>query len=407
MANEPKAWDYGRLKALLKDEPLPAMVVDLDLVEANTRRFADWAQKAGKKVRLATKSVRVPDLLRVILAAGSPTFQGLMCYSAREAAFLGDLGFDDLMVAYPSAQAVDIEALHSLSLRGRKVSLVIDSVEHVERIETVLQAVSKGARLNVCIEADVSFRAFGSLHIGVQRSPVRDLAGFTRLHDRILASDRVRLTGVMAYEAQVAGVPDRVPGAAVSNLARRAMKVLSRRGIRRRRAEIATFLKSRGTVLDFFNGGGSGSFQGALEETVLTEVTVGSGILQSQIFDYFEGNASTPAFAFALPVARRPEPGVVTCQSGGFIASGALGPEKQPSVFLPGELAPLSLEGFGEVQTPLRGPAADGLALGDPVFCRPAKAGEIAERFPDYLLLRNGTLVGRAPTYRGLGHCFF
>lgn len=406
MVTEAGAWHYERLKLLLKDEPLPAMVVDLDIVEENTRRFRDWAEASGKKVRLATKSVRVADLLRVILAAGSPVFQGLMCFSAREAAFLGDLGFDDLLVAYPSAQAVDIEALHSLSLRGKKVSLVVDSLEQVERIETVLRAVSKGARLSVCIEADLSLRMMGS-HLGVQRSPVRDIASFARLHDRILSSDRVRLTGVMAYEAQVAGVPDRLPGAGVMNAAKRLVKALSRREIRLRRAEIAAFLKSKGTQLDFFNGGGSGSFRSTLEEPALTEVTAGSGILQSQIFDYFEENASRPAFAFALPVVRRPEPGMVTCQSGGFIASGALGPEKQPSVFLPRELAPLPLEGFGEVQTPFSGAAADSLALGDPVFCRPAKAGEIAERFPDYLLLRGGALVGRAPTYRGLGHCFF
>ncbi len=404
---ENNSWNYDRLRVLLKEEPLPAMLVDLDTLEENARRFRDWAQASGKRIRLATKSVRVPDLIRVILAAGSPVFQGLMCYSAREAAFLGDLGFDDLLVAYPSVQSVDIEALHSLSVRGKKVSIVVDSIEHVDRIEKILQAVSKGARLAVCIEVDLSYRALGSLHIGVQRSPIRDLNGFTRLHDRILSSDRVRLNGVMAYEAQVAGVPDKVPGAGVMNFAKRLMKAASRREIRMRRAEIAAFLQSRGTKIDFFNGGGSGSFRSTLEETCLTEVTAGSGILQSQLFDYFEANASLPAFAFALPVSRRPEAGVVTCQSGGFIASGEIGREKQPTVFLPAGLEPLSLEGFGEVQTPLRGAAADGLGLGDPIFCRPAKAGEIGERFPDYLLLRKGAIVGRAPTYRGLGHCFF
>lgn len=407
MGNNPGSWDYDRLKKLLKDEPLPAMVVDLDIVEENTRRFRDWALEKGKRVRLASKSIRVADLMRVILAAGSPAFHGVMCYSAREAVFLADLGFDDLLVAYPTVQSVDIEALHSLASRGKKVCLVVDCADHISRIESVLKAVSKGARLGVCIDVDVSLRPFAGVHLGVQRSPVRDIAGFARLHDRILASDRVRLCGVMAYEAQVAGLPDRMPGEALGNAARRAVKALSVREIRFRRTEIAAFLQTRGTALKFFNGGGSGSFRQTAEEPAVTEITAGSGILQSQLFDYFVDNRSEPAFAFALPVARRPQAGVVTCQSGGFIASGSVGGSKQPTAWLPAGLEPIGTEGFGEVQTPLRGNAADSLSLGDPVFCRPAKAGEIAERFPEYLLLRNGTLVGRAPTYRGLGHCFF
>lgn len=44
---------------------------------------------------------------------------------------------------------------------------------------------------------------------------------------------------------------------------------------------------------------------------------------------------------------------------------------------------------------------------GDPILFRHAKAGEVCERFTDALLVQNGRIVERVPTYRGLGACFF
>ena len=91
--------------------------------------------------------------------------------------------------------------------------------------------------------------------------------------------------------------------------------------------------------------------------------------------------------------------------------SAATPPNQAPSVAFPPGLRPLAAEGFGEVQTPLQGPAARSLRVGDVVWARPAKAGELAERFSHYVLLRESPDGGyaverRAPTYRGLGHAF-
>jgi D-serine deaminase-like pyridoxal phosphate-dependent protein len=63
-------------------------------------------------------------------------------------------------------------------------------------------------------------------------------------------------------------------------------------------------------------------------------------------------------------------------------------------------------EGAGEVQTPLKGRAADALAIGDRVWMRHAKAGELAERVNTIHLVRGGELVDEVPTYRGEGHAF-
>jgi D-serine deaminase-like pyridoxal phosphate-dependent protein len=58
------------------------------------------------------------------------------------------------------------------------------------------------------------------------------------------------------------------------------------------------------------------------------------------------------------------------------------------------------------VQTPLTVPENVALRPGDPVFFRHAKAGELAEHFNEYLLVRGEVIEARAPTYRGIGKCF-
>jgi D-serine deaminase-like pyridoxal phosphate-dependent protein len=169
---------------------------------------------------------------------------------------------------------------------------------------------------------------------------------------------------------------------------------------------MASAFTSAGRALTVFNGGGTGSAAWCAGESVLTEVTIGSGFLDSHLFDYYRGLALEPAAYFALQVVRRPGPGFVTCHGGGYIASGAAAPDRLPVPSLPRGLSLVPLEGAGEVQTPLRVPADMNVEVGSPVFFRHAKAGELAEHFCEYLLVRGDRIEARAPTYRGHGRCY-
>jgi D-serine deaminase-like pyridoxal phosphate-dependent protein len=399
--------DYQRLRELVHDQPLPLMVVDLDAMDANVRRLAEVARQHGKNLRVASKSVRVPDLLKRIVAVGGEHFRGLMCFSVPEARLLAGEGFDDLLVAYPTVQRSDLEVARDVVASGKTVTLMIDSPTHVAMLADFWRAHGGGEPLRVCIDQDMSWRP-GKLHIGAQRSPVRSVEDFAALLDAVLARPELRLAGVMGYEAQIAGVGDRNPFAPLLNPAKKLIKAQSVKDVAAKRRAVSELLLRRGVSIDFFNGGGTGSIRTTSEEDWITEVTAGSGFLQSHLFDYYAGNRNQPAMCFALQVTRIPQPDRVTCQSGGFIASGASDPDKAPVPFLPAGLKPDKMEGFGEVQTPLIVPEdwRGVLGPGDPIFFRPAKAGEIAERFNDYLLIEGGAVVGRAKTYRGMGYCF-
>jgi D-serine deaminase-like pyridoxal phosphate-dependent protein len=174
-----------------------------------------------------------------------------------------------------------------------------------------------------------------------------------------------------------------------------------------KREAIHQFLQSQNAEPEIFNGGGTGSLKSTLKEPWLTEVSAGSGFLQSHLFDYYEGNQNVPAFCFGLQVSRISQRGIVTCKSGGFVASGDAGQDKWPVPFLPDGIKMIKNEGFGEVQTPVQLPQNLDVKLGDPLFFRPAKAGEIAERFNEYILIRNNKIIEKVPTYRGLGQCFY
>jgi hypothetical protein len=299
--------------------------------------------------------------------------------------------------------------------------------------------------LQVCIDVDMSYRPFNTMHLGAHRSPVRTAEHLSALCSEIASSrDTLCLAGLMGYEAQVAGVPDAVPQAGMYNVGIRCMKWLSMRDIVHKRASMDRAISNCGMKLKFFNGGGTGNFAAACADPTLSEVTMGSGLLQGHLFDYFAGNMAQPAMAIALQATRACEQGVLTCQSGGFIASGAVSPDKTPMVVSPRGLRPFPAEGFGEVQSPLHGPQGiiSTVQIGDPVVVRPAKSGEIAEHFNYYLLIatppvlesvmlpdntmvaadlleegftpvrveENGRVthvVGRAATYRGIGLAFY
>jgi D-serine deaminase-like pyridoxal phosphate-dependent protein len=330
-----------------------------------------------------------------------------MCYSAQEAGYLAEQGFDDFLVGYPTCQAHDVAAVHRVTQSEKKVTLIVDCPQQVERLADEWRDLGSEYPLRVCVEADISWRPCG-MHIGAQRSPLRSLDAVGRVLDCIARRPELRLTGMMTYEAHLAGLSDYKPGSPLRNFAVGAMKAWARGNVARQRRKLAEYMHRRGITLELINGGGTGSFQHALRDPWLGEVTVGSGLLQPHLFDGYQEALGEPALLFALPVTRSSQSDRVTCHSGGFIASGTPGSDRWPSPFLPPGLRVDPREGCGEVQTPLIVPRAwqGGLNIGDPVFFRPAKAGEIAEHFGEYLLLQGGRIVDRMKTYRGMGFCF-
>jgi len=392
---------YDFYRDALAGQRLPAAFVDLDALSAN---LAGLRARAGAlPIRLVTKSVRCVAILRRVLAGGAP-FRGLMCYSPAEAAWLASLGFDDLLVAYPSVEPEDLRAVAGQLRAGRTIALMVDSAVQVQRIAALAR--SEGVVQPLAIDLDMS-SDFPGLHFGVLRSPVDGPAAAVALAAEIARHPSLRLDGLMGYESQIAGLMDEVPGQRAKNAV---IRLLKRRSIpeinERRRATVAA-LAAAGHALRFVNGGGTGSFESTRADASVTELAAGSGLYVPTLFDHYRAFRGRPAAGFALAVTRAPASGIVTCAGGGYPASGPGGADRMPRPWLPAGCTLVATEGAGEVQTPVRVPAGVALAPGDPLLFRHAKAGELCERFNELLLIEGGAVVDKVATYRGDGKCFF
>ncbi|GHO95280.1 amino acid aldolase [Reticulibacter mediterranei] len=395
-----QARDYHYYKKVFAGRQMPFAFVDLDVLDQNIHAIA--ARTEGKQVRLPSKSLRSVAILKRILAANA-RFQGIMCFTAREAVYLASQGFQDLLLGYPIWHEQDIAAVAQANGAGSDITLMVDSLDQIEQAERVAQ--KYGVQLPLCLDIDMS-SDFPGLHFGVWRSSLRTSAQVRPLIEHILASSHVQLVGLMGYESQIAGVGDAVPRQMAKNMLVRWLKERSRKELAVRRAEIVELIKSYGVQLRFVNGGGTGSIATTRQEEVVTEITVGSGFYSPALFDNFHEFRYQPAAGYAIEIIRRPSPTLYTCQGGGYIASGDVGLAKQPQPYLPAGARLTPFEGAGEVQTPIRYTGPLELHMGDPIFMRHAKAGELCERFTRLLLVSNGAIVDEVTTYRGDGQCF-
>lgn len=393
---------WSRYRRALAGEPLPAALVDLEALEVNSGRLTVPIRAAGKRVRIASKSVRCPALLERIAARADAI--GYMTFTAAETAFLVDAGARDLVLAYPTLQPSDATLLARAN-RTATAAVVVDDEAQLPPLAAAAR--TEGTRVPIWIDVDMSWRPLGNaMHLGVRRSPLREPEAVVALARRIADDAALRFAGVMGYEAQLAGLPDRAAHHAWQNPIKRAIKRGSKPAIASLRARVLDALAAAGLPPEHVNGGGTGSVAWSSGDAALTEVTIGSGFLCGHLFDGYRGLDLEPALAFALQVVRRPARGVVTCLGGGWIASGQAGADRLPKPTWPHGCHLLPGEGAGEVQTPVAIPDDLELALGDPIFFRPAKSGELAEHVREYLLVQGDRIVERVPTYRGLGQCF-
>ncbi|GGD20033.1 amino acid deaminase/aldolase [Nocardioides daphniae] len=378
--------------------PTPLAVVDLDAFDANA---ADLVRRAaGVPIRVASKSLRVPALISRALA--EPGFAGVLSYTVAEALWLHEEGVsDDLLVAYPSVDRGALGRLTASEPAAAAVTVMVDDPAHLD----VIHASRRGdAEVRVAVDIDAGLRMAGR-HVGPKRSPLHDADDVLALAREVADRPGFRLVGVMTYEGQVAGLPDDVPGQRARSAVVRRLKQVSLHQLRERRQHLAAAL-AEVAPLEFWNAGGSGSLESSGADAAVTELTAGSGLLVPGLFDHYKAFAPRPAAFFGLPVTRRPSPTIATVHGGGLIASGVPGPDREPRPWAPPGLSLTTLEGASEVQTPLTGHPASGLAIGDLVWFRHAKSGELFEHVTTAHLVRGDRIVDSVPSYRGRGQAF-
>ncbi|MER8196011.1 amino acid deaminase/aldolase [Streptomyces microflavus] len=379
----------------------PIAIVDLDAFDANADALV--ARAGGKPIRVASKSVRCRTLLERVLQR--PGFAGIMSYTLAESLWLARAGARDVLLAYPSADRGGFAELAAEPKLAAAVTVMVDDHSQLELIDA--SRAGGQEEIRVCLELDTSLRLLGGrIRIGALRSPLRSPAQLAELARSVARRPGFKLVGLMAYEGHIAGVGDSLVGRPLRSRAIRLMQATARKELAARRAEVVRAVRAVAPDLEFVNGGGTGSVQHTAAEAAVTEIAAGSGLYVPRLFDNYTSFTARPAALFAQPVVRRPGVGVVTVLGGGYPASGAAGADRSPVPYLPEGLRYDPQEGAGEVQTPLLGSPADDLLIGDKVWFRHAKAGELCERFDALQLIEGDRITATVPTYRGEGKTF-
>ncbi|WP_394769780.1 amino acid deaminase/aldolase [Lacisediminihabitans sp.] len=387
----------------------PFGVISLPALAHNA--FEMLRRANGTPIRVASKSVRVRSVIDAVLAL--PGFAGVLAYTLPEALWLaaGDDdndGIADVVVGYPTADRAAIRRLATDELLASRVTLMVDSVAQLDLIDAVLPPDRRGM-IRVCLELDASWNSKMLGHLGTWRSPVFTVESARELAGEIVRRRGFSLVGLMAYEGQIAGLVDEPAGNPARGAVVRWVQRQSVAELAERRAEVVAAVRVLAD-LEFVNGGGTGSLETTSAEPAVTEIAAGSGLFGPHLFDHYRRFSPAPAAAFALSVVRKPTPQMATLLGGGWIASGPPGPDRLPLVAWPEGTRMVAREAAGEVQTPLTGEAAARLRVGDRVWLRHTKAGELSEHLDSFALLdgdQSGfTVVGTVPTYRGEGKAF-
>lgn len=381
----------------------PAAWLDMDALDHNIKLVN--SKTNGKKLRLASKSVRNIDVLKYV-AEHSPDYIGLMSYDAAESQFLLENGFEDVLCAYPQmnkAALTDAENAAS-KLANSKLTWMVDKPEHVDLLAQVGSSLGKTIRL--CIDINTSTK-YPAVYFGTQRSHIDSTRKLKKFIKYLKKSNNIQVVGLMGYEGQIAGLPEAAAGKEALAPAIRLLKTRSKKYVTKFRRNCVDMISDAGISLELVNGGGSGSMDFTCSRPEVTEITVGSAYYMPAYFSYMDTmQAFKPAAGFVLPVTRKPFPKTATCHSGGYIASGAVGKDKWPVIHHPKNVSYLADEGCGEVQTPVKLQHKDQLSIGDNVWFRHAKAGELCEHFNELHVFRNNKLIDTFATYRGQGKCF-
>ncbi len=156
----------------------------------------------GKPIRVASKSIRSREVLRRVLDL--PGYQGIMAFTLPEALWLVSHGFRDVLVAYPTADRAAVAALADDERASREITLMVDSPEQFPLL-------TGRYPIRVCLDICAAY-VLGAFRAGALRSPSAPPSRPPEIARSIGENPSLRLVGLMAYESQIAGLGDRIPG---------------------------------------------------------------------------------------------------------------------------------------------------------------------------------------------------
>jgi D-serine deaminase-like pyridoxal phosphate-dependent protein len=264
----------------------PALLVDLDIMEANIARVAETCRAQGVAWRPHFKGHKTIEIARKQIAAGAI---GLTCAKLGEAEVLADAGIRDLLIANQIVGPAKMRRLAALLDRA-DVIVSVDSEQNVRELAEAVQ----GKRLRVVIEVDT----------GMNRAGVAPGAPAAALADVIARHPSLHFVGVMGWEAHTTAIPDALEKekAVVA-----AITLLT---------ESAAACRKAGHDVQIVSCGGTGTLLYCIQQPGVTEVQVGGAIFNDEHYRTHYHIDLPQALTVLTTVTSRPTPTRVILDAG-------------------------------------------------------------------------------------------
>jgi D-serine deaminase-like pyridoxal phosphate-dependent protein len=266
----------------------PALVVDLDIMEANIARIAKTCREHGVGWRPHTKGQKTLEIVRKEIAAGAI---GVTCAKLGESEVMADAGITNILIANQIVGPIKIARLMALIDRADPIV----SVDSMANLAELADATSRANRkLRVVIEVD----------IGMKRAGVEPGAAVVALADAIAQHVGLIFTGLMAWESHAVTIADpaekaRVVAAAINLL-----------------TSSAAACRKRGHSVEIVSCGGSGTFPYCAQQPGVTEVQIGGAVF-SGVYYRTQQHIDFPcALTILACVTSRPTPTRIVIDAG-------------------------------------------------------------------------------------------
>ncbi|MGQ9628936.1 MAG: DSD1 family PLP-dependent enzyme [bacterium] len=239
-----------RLGIHLEEVDTPALIIDLDAMERNISKMADFFDGVEANLRPHVKTHKTPILAHKQIAAGAI---GVTCAKLGEAEVMVEGGIRDVLIANEVVGAQKVERLVNLA-KHADVMVAVDDPSNVEELSSAARG--KGVTLRVLIDVNV----------GMNRCGVEPGGPTLELARKVARSEGLKFAGLMGYEGHAVAIPDFEERA---NVARSAMKLL---------LETKSLVERAGLLVEVVSGGGTGTYNITGSYPGVTEVQAGSYI---------------------------------------------------------------------------------------------------------------------------------
>lgn len=377
-----KMIDYVALSKQLKNERVPALLLNLDALELaleQVRRYL--SPQPNIRCRLSTHGLRSPKILERILKKGPP-FQGILTHSAEETAYLALHGFNDFLVRYPSIQKLDLKLIRETHQKVQALTLVADGIEILDGLNDT----AKGSvtPLRVMLELDFNEQSL--------KSSVTSTNQAFQLLNVLATEPNLKLDGFLITEksknteSENQWLKTLFPTIATNRTERR-QKSFRERCFHFKEECVRRSIEAPIWNADFFDP----DRLSEISSDFFNETIIGHSRLRSI--------ANQPLFMVALQLNHKISNDVFRCQGGADL-------DPQFECLYP--LNSMSAQTDFGLMPDLFIQLLDHrkMNVGDHVFLGVHDAGRVMERFREFHIFSKNEIIARDRTYRGLGVTF-